>query len=72
MPKLKPFDFVDELDYPTPAERRRANRRGAERRRSQHTVASDVRVGDRRRHRRRREDRDFQFIRPAWLDEGDS
>jgi hypothetical protein len=73
MPKATLEDLIAELDYPSPTERRRGNRRFEERRKGQAAaVADDARHGERRRGKRRREDRDMQIIGPAWLDQGDS
>ena len=72
MPKAKLEDLIAELDYPSPTERRRGNRRFQERRKAQTAVAGDARHGERRRSKRRREDRDMQIIGPVWLDQGDS
>lgn len=72
MPKAKLEELIAELDYPSPTERRRGNRRFQERRKAQIAVPDDARNGDRRRGRRRREDRDMRIIGPAWLDQGDS
>jgi hypothetical protein len=72
MPKANLEQLIDELDFPTPAERRRAGRRSGERRKAQASIATDTRQGERRRGKRRREDRDMRIIGPAWLDQGDS
>ena len=72
MPKAKLEELIAELDFPTPTERRRGNRRFDERRKAQGPVADDGRHGERRRGKRRREDRDMRIIGPAWLDQGDS
>ncbi len=72
MPKAKLEQLIAELDFPTPTERRRGNRRFDERRKAQAAVAGDARQGERRRGKRRREDRDMRIIGPAWLDQGDS
>lgn len=72
MPKAKLEELIAELDYPSPTERRRGNRRFEERRKADTAVADDTRHGERRRGKRRREDRDMQVIRPAWLNQGDS
>jgi hypothetical protein len=72
MPKGKLEELIAELDFPTPTERRRGNRRFDERRKTQTAVADDTRQGQRRRGKRRREDRDMHIIGPAWLDQGDS
>jgi len=73
MPKAKLEQLIAELDYPTPTERRRGNRRSEERRKGHKTVADDARQGsERRRGKRRREDRDMHIIAPHWLDQGDS
>ncbi len=72
MPKAKLVELIAELDYASPTERRRGNRRFEERRKARAAVADDARHGERRRSKRRREDRDMQIIGPAWLDQGDS
>ncbi len=72
MPKAKLEELIAELDFPTPTERRRGNRRFDERRKAQTAVADEGRHGERRRGKRRREDRDMRIIGPAWLDQGDS
>lgn len=72
MPKASLEQLIDELDFPAPAERRRAGRRFGERRKARMSVAADARQGERRRGKRRREDRDMRVIGPAWLDQGDS
>jgi hypothetical protein len=72
MPKADLERLIAELDFPTPAERRRANRRFGDRRKAQASVAAEARQGERRRGKRRREDRDMRIIGPAWLDKGDS
>lgn len=64
--KVTPIDIDDELDFINPIDRRRASRRGTQRRRAQLDVPADARQGERRRHRRRREDREQGFLGPAW------
>jgi hypothetical protein len=72
MPKLHLGNLFAELDFPSPMERRRGNRRRGDRRSAKLNVVSEMRQGDRRRNKRRREDRDLDLLRPDWLERGDS
>jgi hypothetical protein len=72
MPKVNIEDLFAELDFPSPMERRRGNRRRTDRRNAKTNVASEMRQGERRRNKRRREDRDLDLVRPDWLERGDS
>lgn len=69
--KVRSIDIDDELELISPIERRRASRRGTQRRRVQLDVLPDARQGERRRHRRRREDREQGLLGPAWRDRED-